>query len=139
MSKQLISDSDTNWYLYYIYIISAMSLCFFIFLESLFSTHIITILVSLTHWPYLSPWLSVSYLRLWYDSTMMILIIRNPNLRLSSEIRFAEVDGENSMLVCILVLFAKLFRMELRCVIAIIRHGDRTPKQKMKMEVRHPL
>ncbi|KAM4038216.1 inositol hexakisphosphate and diphosphoinositol-pentakisphosphate kinase 1 isoform 4-T5 [Anomaloglossus baeobatrachus] len=27
--------------------------------------------------------------------------------------------------------------MELRCVIAIIRHGDRTPKQKMKMEVRH--
>ncbi|XP_038157223.1 inositol hexakisphosphate and diphosphoinositol-pentakisphosphate kinase 1 isoform X12 [Cyprinodon tularosa] len=29
--------------------------------------------------------------------------------------------------------------MELRCVIAIIRHGDRTPKQKMKMEVRHPL
>nr|XP_024650422.1 inositol hexakisphosphate and diphosphoinositol-pentakisphosphate kinase 1 [Macaca nemestrina] len=29
-------------------------------------------------------------------------------------------------------------RMELRCVIAIIRHGDRTPKQKMKMEVKHP-
>ncbi|XP_078804571.1 inositol hexakisphosphate and diphosphoinositol-pentakisphosphate kinase 2 isoform X32 [Oryzias latipes] len=29
--------------------------------------------------------------------------------------------------------------MELRCVIAIIRHGDRTPKQKMKMEVRHHL
>ncbi|XP_035005391.1 inositol hexakisphosphate and diphosphoinositol-pentakisphosphate kinase 2 isoform X1 [Hippoglossus stenolepis] len=29
--------------------------------------------------------------------------------------------------------------MELRCVIAIIRHGDRTPKQKMKMEVRNPL
>ncbi|XP_072348840.1 inositol hexakisphosphate and diphosphoinositol-pentakisphosphate kinase 1 isoform X2 [Scyliorhinus torazame] len=28
--------------------------------------------------------------------------------------------------------------MELRCVIAIIRHGDRTPKQKMKMEVMHP-
>ncbi|XP_020952539.1 inositol hexakisphosphate and diphosphoinositol-pentakisphosphate kinase 1 isoform X17 [Sus scrofa] len=27
--------------------------------------------------------------------------------------------------------------MELRCVIAIIRHGDRTPKQKMKMEVTH--
>ncbi|XP_065076620.1 inositol hexakisphosphate and diphosphoinositol-pentakisphosphate kinase 2-like isoform X20 [Ochlerotatus camptorhynchus] len=27
--------------------------------------------------------------------------------------------------------------MELRCVTAIIRHGDRTPKQKMKVEVRH--
>ena len=29
--------------------------------------------------------------------------------------------------------------MELRCVIAVVRHGDRTPKQKMKMEVRHRL
>ncbi|XP_043205881.1 inositol hexakisphosphate and diphosphoinositol-pentakisphosphate kinase-like isoform X4 [Amphibalanus amphitrite] len=27
--------------------------------------------------------------------------------------------------------------MELRCAIAVIRHGDRTPKQKMKMEIRH--
>uniref|UniRef100_A0A182VT33 Inositol hexakisphosphate and diphosphoinositol-pentakisphosphate kinase n=1 Tax=Anopheles minimus TaxID=112268 RepID=A0A182VT33_9DIPT len=27
--------------------------------------------------------------------------------------------------------------MELRCVTAVIRHGDRTPKQKMKVEVRH--
>ena len=28
--------------------------------------------------------------------------------------------------------------MELRCVVAVMRHGDRTPKQKMKMEVSHP-
>ena len=27
---------------------------------------------------------------------------------------------------------------ELRCVIAVIRHGDRTPKQKMKMKVASP-
>eukprot|EP00731_Ephydatia_muelleri_P035904 Em0177g3a len=26
---------------------------------------------------------------------------------------------------------------ELRCVVGIIRHGDRTPKQKMKMVVTH--
>ncbi|XP_028813289.1 inositol hexakisphosphate and diphosphoinositol-pentakisphosphate kinase 2 isoform X4 [Denticeps clupeoides] len=29
--------------------------------------------------------------------------------------------------------------MELRCVIAVVRHGDRTPKQKMKMEVRNAM
>lgn len=28
-------------------------------------------------------------------------------------------------------------RNQLRCVIGIIRHGDRTPKQKMKMIVSH--
>ncbi|KAG2470463.1 VIP1 kinase, partial [Polypterus senegalus] len=34
---------------------------------------------------------------------------------------------------------AKILGMELRCVIAVIRHGDRTPKQKMKMEVKNPM
>lgn len=29
-------------------------------------------------------------------------------------------------------------REELRCVLAVIRHGDRTPKQKMKMKVTDP-
>ncbi|KAL7677580.1 hypothetical protein ACOME3_003815 [Neoechinorhynchus agilis] len=29
--------------------------------------------------------------------------------------------------------------MELRCVISVVRHSDRTPKQKMKMEISHPL
>ena len=29
--------------------------------------------------------------------------------------------------------------LELRCLIAIMRHGDRTPKQKMKMVVTHKL
>ena len=33
--------------------------------------------------------------------------------------------------------FVILIRLELRCVIAVIRHGDRTPKQKMKMVVTH--
>ena len=27
---------------------------------------------------------------------------------------------------------------ELRCVVAVIRHGDRSPKQKLKLETRHP-
>ncbi|XP_076472834.1 inositol hexakisphosphate and diphosphoinositol-pentakisphosphate kinase 2-like isoform X2 [Babylonia areolata] len=29
--------------------------------------------------------------------------------------------------------------MELRCVVALVRHGDRTPKQKLKMEVKNKL
>eukprot|EP00939_MAST-03C_sp_MAST-3C-sp1_P004136 g4136.t1 len=29
-------------------------------------------------------------------------------------------------------------RAELRCVVAVFRHGDRTPKQKMKMKTSHP-
>ena len=28
-------------------------------------------------------------------------------------------------------------RLELQCVIAVMRHGDRTPKQKLKMVVTH--
>ena len=27
---------------------------------------------------------------------------------------------------------------ELRCVIAVIRHGDRNPKQKIKFVISHP-
>ena len=29
--------------------------------------------------------------------------------------------------------------LELRCVMAVVRHGDRTPKQKMKLEVRNQM
>lgn len=29
-------------------------------------------------------------------------------------------------------------KKELRCVIAVVRHGDRTPKRKLKVRVRHP-
>ena len=30
-------------------------------------------------------------------------------------------------------------RTELRCVLAVVRHGDRTPKQKVKVKTSHPL
>ena len=35
-------------------------------------------------------------------------------------------------------MFAFFVTVFFRCVLAVIRHGDRTPKQKMKMEVMHP-
>ncbi len=43
------------------------------------------------------------------------------------------------MYVCMLdlLVYFPAHRLELRCVIGIIRHGDRTPKQKMKMLVKH--
>jgi Histidine phosphatase superfamily (branch 2) len=34
--------------------------------------------------------------------------------------------------------FAGTHQEELRCVIAIVRHGDRTPKQKLKMDIKEP-
>lgn len=42
---------------------------------------------------------------------------------------------KNIVLLQVPTTFGKM--MELRCVTAVIRHGDRTPKQKMKVEVRH--
>ena len=36
------------------------------------------------------------------------------------------------------ILSAALHREELRCVIAVIRHGDRTPKQKLKVNMTEP-
>ena len=41
------------------------------------------------------------------------------------------------MPVCVHALVYTVCRHQLRCVIGIIRHGDRTPKQKMKMLVNH--
>ena len=38
-----------------------------------------------------------------------------------------------------LILFSQIgSNEELRCVLAIIRHGDRTPKQKIKVKVCKP-
>jgi hypothetical protein len=45
----------------------------------------------------------------------------------------------NNLLVYPLSFIFVLPRMELRSVIAVIRHGERTPKQKMKLAVLHPL
>jgi hypothetical protein len=53
--------------------------------------------------------------------------------------RSSNIGGSSNVsraLSTFLLIFA---RMELRSVIAVIRHGDRTPKQKMKMAVLHPL
>ena len=43
------------------------------------------------------------------------------------------------MYVCMytFISYSHSCRRELRCVVGIIRHGDRTPKQKMKMVVTH--
>lgn len=38
--------------------------------------------------------------------------------------------------VCLCVHIYQSVEEELRCVVAVVRHGDRTPKQKMKMTVR---
>lgn len=48
----------------------------------------------------------------------------------------SEYDKQVSVVAC-KILYFLLSRLELRCVIAVMRHGDRTPKQKMKMVVTH--
>jgi len=72
----------------------------------------------------------------YYDDTSKILgnmILRNlaPKMNLPWAIPFQLDDPP-----VVPTTIGKM--MELRCVTAIIRHGDRTPKQKMKVEVRHP-
>ncbi|RWS31190.1 inositol hexakisphosphate and diphosphoinositol-pentakisphosphate kinase-like protein, partial [Leptotrombidium deliense] len=72
----------------------------------------------------------------YYDDCAKILgnmILRNlaPQLQIPWSIPFQLDDPP-----IVPTTFGKM--MELRCVIAVIRHGDRTPKQKMKMEVKHP-
>jgi len=61
----------------------------------------------------------------------MILRYLAPQLNIPWSIPFQLDDPQ-----IVPTTFGKM--MELRCVIAVIRHGDRTPKQKMKMEVKHP-
>ncbi|XP_015794650.1 inositol hexakisphosphate and diphosphoinositol-pentakisphosphate kinase isoform X3 [Tetranychus urticae] len=72
----------------------------------------------------------------YYDDCAKILgnmVLRNlaPQLHIPWSIPFQLDDPP-----IVPTTFGKM--MELRCVIAVIRHGDRTPKQKMKMEVKHP-
>ncbi|XP_053212708.1 inositol hexakisphosphate and diphosphoinositol-pentakisphosphate kinase-like isoform X3 [Panonychus citri] len=71
----------------------------------------------------------------YYDDCAKILgnmILRNlaPQLHIPWSIPFQLDDPP-----IVPTTFGKM--MELRCVIAVIRHGDRTPKQKMKMEVKN--
>lgn len=71
----------------------------------------------------------------YYDDTSQILgnmILRNlaPKMHIPWSVPFQLDDPP-----IVPTTFGKM--MELRCVTAVIRHGDRTPKQKMKVEVRH--
>ena len=69
-------------------------------------------------------WASSSLIRLRYRITLISKLITS---------RASQIDED-----CPIVPTTSGAMMELRCVTAVLRHGDRTPKQKMKMEIRHP-